>query len=113
MKNLKIVLLAISGLFLVSCESATIQDISAVITNPTYTAHVAPVMTAKCTGCHAGGNQYPNLETYSEVKDASQNGNLLCRLDASCGNIMPQEGALPAATITMINTWATNNFPEN
>ena len=113
MKNLKIVILAISGLFLVSCESATIQDISAVITNPTYTAHVAPVMTAKCTGCHAGGNQYPNLETYSEVKDASQNGNLLCRLDASCGNIMPQEGALPAATITMINTWATNNFPEN
>ena len=113
MKNLKIVLLAISGLFLVSCESATIQDISAVITNPTYTAHIAPVMAAKCTSCHAGGNQYPNLETYADVKDASQNGNLLCRLDASCGNIMPQEGSLPTATITMINTWVDHNFPEN
>jgi len=113
MKNLKIVLLAISGLFLVSCESATLQDISAVITDPTYTAHVAGVMNAKCTGCHAGNNQYPNLETYAEVKEAAQNGSLLCRLDASCGRIMPQEGALPQATITMINNWAANNFPEN
>ena len=113
MKNLKIVLLAISGLFLFSCESTTIQDVSGVVSNPTYNAHIKPVMTSKCTSCHSGGNQYPNLETYSEVKDASQNGNLLCRLDAQCGNIMPQSGSLPQATITMINKWATNNFPEN
>ncbi len=113
MKKIKIVLLAISGLFLVSCESSTTQEISAVVTNPTYNANVASVMSAKCTGCHAGGNQYPNLETYAQVKDASRNGNLLCRLVASCGNIMPQSGALPTATVTMINTWAVNNFPEN
>lgn len=113
MKNLKIALLAVSGLFLVSCESTTVQDISAVVTEPTYNSHIANVMTAKCTSCHAGGNEYPNLETYAEVKDAAANGELLCRLDASCGRIMPQEGALPTATITMINTWATNNFPEN
>ena len=113
MKNLKIVLLAISGLFLVSCESATTQDISAVVTDPTYNAHIAPVMSAKCISCHAGGDEYPKLETYAEVKEATQNGSLLCRLDASCGRIMPKEGALPTATITMINNWATNNFPEN
>ena len=114
MKKINIVLLAISGLFLVSCESATIQDISAVVTDPTYTEHIAPVMSAKCTSCHGQSrNQYPNLETYAEVKDAAQNGTLLCRLDASCGSIMPQEGTLPQATITMINTWAANNFPEN
>ncbi|MSP85440.1 MAG: hypothetical protein EXR18_06420 [Flavobacteriaceae bacterium] len=113
MKNLNIVLLSICGLFLVSCESNTTQDISAVITNPTYTSHVAPVMSAKCTSCHAGGNQYPNLETYAEVKEATQNGDLLCRLDASCGRIMPQSGALPTATINMINNWANTNFPEN
>lgn len=114
MKNLKIVIIAISSLFLISCESNTLQDISAVIINPTYTAHIAPIMVAKCTSCHGQArNQYPNLETFAAVKDASQNGTLLCRLNASCGNIMPQEGALPAATVTMINTWATNNFPEN
>jgi hypothetical protein len=114
MKNLNIVLLAISGLFLVSCESTTTQDISAVITDPTYTAHIAPVMSAKCTSCHAGGNEFPNLETYAEVKEATQNGALLCRLEGTCGGeIMPPSGALPTATITMINNWATNNFPEN
>lgn len=113
MKNLKIVLLAISGLFLVSCESTTTQDISAVVTNPTYNANVAGVMNAKCTGCHGGGNQYPNLETYAEVKDAAQNGTLLCRLDASCGSIMPQEGSLPQATITMITLWKTQGYLEN
>ena len=113
MKNLKIVLFAISGLFLVSCESATVQDISAVITDPTYTTHIAPVMSAKCTSCHAGGNEFPNLETYAQVKNATQNGDLLCRLDASCGNIMPQEGALPQATITMIRLCKTQGYLEN
>jgi hypothetical protein len=113
MKNLNIVLLAISGLFLVSCESATVQDISAVITDPTYTSHIAPVMAAKCTSCHAGGNESPNLETYAEVKEATQNGDLLCRLDASCGSIMPQEGSLPQATITMITLWKTQGYLEN
>lgn len=113
MNNLKIIVAVIIGFFLVSCESTTIQDISGVVTNPTYNANIKAVMSAKCTGCHAGGNQYPNLETYLQVKDASQNGNLLCRLDATCGNIMPQSGRLPQATIDMINKWATNNFPEN
>jgi hypothetical protein len=113
MKNLKLVLFAIGSLLVVSCESTTIQDISGVVTNPTYNVHVKPVMTSKCTGCHAAGGQFPNLASYSAVKNATQNGTLLCRLDASCGNIMPQSGSLPQATITMINTWATNNFPEN
>ena len=113
MKDLKIVLVTICGLFLISCESTTIQDVSGVVTNPTYNANINGVMSAKCTGCHAGGNQYPNLETYSEVKDASLNGNLLCRLDASCGNIMPQSGRLPQATINMITTWAALNYKEN
>jgi len=113
MKNLKIVLLAISAWLVVSCESTTIQDISGVVSNPTYNANIKTVMTSKCTGCHAGGNQNPNLETYLQVKDAAQNGTLLCRLDASCGNIMPQSGRLPQATINMINKWADQNYREN
>jgi len=113
MNNLKIVLFAFCGLFLISCESTTIQDVSGVVTNPTYNANVKEVMTSKCIGCHSVGGQYPSLTTYSQVKASSQNGNLLCRLDASCGNIMPQSGPLPQATINMINKWANNNFPEN
>ena len=113
MKNLKIGVVAICGLFLVSCESTTIQDVSGVVTNPTYNANIKAVMSAKCTGCHAGGNQYPNLETYTQVKEATQNGSLLCRLYSTCGNLMPQSGRLPQATIAMITTWADLNYREN
>ena len=113
MKNLKIVLLAMIGLFVVSCESTTVQDVSTVVTNPTYDAHIKPVMISKCTSCHSGGNQNPNLTTYTEVKTATETGNLLCRLDATCGNIMPQSGRLPQATIDMINKWADLNYREN
>jgi hypothetical protein len=113
MKNIKIVLFAFFGLFLISCESTTIQDVSGVVTNPTYNANVKEVMTSKCTGCHSVGGQPPSLTTYSQVKASSQNGNLLCRLDASCGNIMPQSGRLPQATIDMINKWADLNYREN
>jgi predicted CXXCH cytochrome family protein len=113
MNNLKIIVAVIGGLFLVSCESTTIQDISGVVTNPTYNAHIKPIMTSKCTSCHSSNGTSPSLVTYLEVKEASENGDLLCRLDATCGNIMPQSGRLPQATIDMINKWATNNFPEN
>jgi hypothetical protein len=43
MKKLKLVFFAISSLLIVSCESTTIQDISGVVTNPTYNEHVKPV----------------------------------------------------------------------
>ena len=115
MKKIKIVVLAISGLFLVSCESSTIQDVSVVLTNPTYVANVKKVIDINCIGCHSGGGQFPDLVTYSEVKGAAR---LLCSLEASCGtnsgiSQMPKDREpLPDATITMIKTWATNNFPE-
>ena len=109
MKKIKIVLMVISGLFLVSCESSTIQDVSLVVTNPTYVANVKKVIDINCISCHS------NLKTYSGVKN---NTNLLCSLEASCGtnsgiSQMPKDREpLPDATITMIKTWATNNFPE-
>ena len=110
MKKIKIVVLAISGLFLVSCESSTIQDVSVVVTNPTYAANVKKVIDINCIGCHS------NLKTYSGVKDATETGDLLCSLNASCSSgisQMPKDSdPLPDATINMIKLWATNNFPE-
>ncbi len=117
MKKIKIVLMVISGLFLVSCESSTVQDISVAVTNPTYGANIKEVMTSKCTGCHSRGEQFPDLVTYSEVKNAAETGNLLCSLDASCISgvrRMPLEGeALPDATINMIKLWAEQGYKEN
>jgi hypothetical protein len=117
MKKIKIVVMAISVLFLVSCESSTVQDISVAVKNPTYDANVREVMTSKCTGCHSNGNQFPNLSSYSEVRDATETGNLLCSLDASCSSgvrRMPDGGeALPENTINMIKLWAEKGYKEN
>lgn len=101
-----------SGILFVSCDSSTTQELSKVISNPTYTVNVQPVISVNCTSCHSGGDQFPNLETYDEVKDATQNGKLLCKINGTCGGIMPTSGKMPQATIDMIQLWATNNYPN-
>ncbi|MEO8235098.1 MAG: hypothetical protein ABI549_06750 [Flavobacterium sp.] len=113
MKKLKIVLLFISTLFIVSCESNTYQEVSEVVINPTYVKDIAPVCNAECVACHSAGGQYPELDTYAAVKDAVTNGNFLCRINASCGSVMPPSGAMPQATIDVIKLWSTNGYLNN
>lgn len=113
MKNIKIILITIFGGFLfVSCDSATTQDLSPIVIAPKYTANVKPVFSANCTGCHSGGSQLPDLDSYTAVKDATLNGNVVCKISGSCGAIMPPSGALPQATINLIKTWKSNGCPE-
>jgi len=107
MKKTNIILMILASTFIISCESNTYNDIAVISTNPTYTKNIAPVVKANCISCHAGGSQYPNLETYDEVKDATQNGELICRIDQSqaCGKVMPQSGSMPKTTIDMFLLW--------
>lgn len=107
MKKIKIIAMILCTVFMVSCTSNTYQEISAPATNPTYTTNIAPVINAKCTGCHKGGGQTPNLTTYSYVKDATQNGDLICRIDQTqaCGSVMPESGPMSRITIDMIILW--------
>ena len=111
MKSLKIIVLIIFGSLIASCQSNTYDDIGgAVVTNPTYVKNIIPIMNAKCLGCH-NGNQYPNLQGYENVKEATLNGDVLCRIDdQSCGNVMPTSGRMSQATIDRIKLWATNGF---
>jgi len=113
MKNIKIILIIlISGILFLSCDSTTTQDLSPVVIAPTYTANLEPVFDANCVSCHSGGSQQPDLNSYLAVKNATLNGDVLCRISGTCGSIMPQSGALPQATVTMISTWKSNGCPE-
>ncbi|MFC6876520.1 hypothetical protein ACFQZF_14970 [Flavobacterium myungsuense] len=121
MKKIKILSKAILTLvilcFLVansvtSCDSTSYQDISAVVTDPTYSKNIESVITTKCAGCHSTGGTYPPLENYDQVKEATYDGNLLCRINGVCGKIMPTSGKMPQATIDMIQLWATKDFPK-
>jgi hypothetical protein len=114
MKALKIILLALVGSFIVSCESHTYEDISGEVANPTYTANVKSIIDNNCLSCHSvAGSQFPTMETYSQVKNAAQNGNMICRIDdQSCGSVMPVTGRMEQIKINIIKKWATNGYQQ-
>lgn len=114
MKNIHIsFLLLVSFLGFWACSADATQDLTALVTDPTYTRDVQPVMAAACTGCHATGDQYPALDSYLSVKEAAEMGQLVCRVQGSCGEIMPPDGALPSNTTTMIGLWKDQGCHEN
>lgn len=100
----------LSAVFAVSCQSSTYDDVSVVNTNPTYEADIKPILSALCTSCHSFGGQFPALENYDQAKSATENGRLLCKIEGSCGSIMPTSGKMAQGTIDKINLWATNGF---
>lgn len=99
---------------LASCESNTYEEVAGVVEFPTYNANVSKIMNDKCVSCHNPEyGQEPYLETYAEVKDACENGSLLCRIDGSCGAIMPTSGKMPKARVDIIQNWALQGYVEN
>ncbi len=104
---------AIIGAMLVSCESNTYEEVAGVVEFPTYNANVKGIMESKCNSCHNPDyGQEPYLQDYAMVKDACENGSLLCKIDGSCGSIMPTEGKMPKARIDIIQNWAAQGFVE-
>lgn len=105
------------GMLLISCESKTYSDLTGEVANPTYNANVKGIMQNNCVGCHnATDNQEPYLETYNEVKNACEapgNKNLICRIQGSCGDIMPTSGRMPSVTIKIIEDWKLQGYLEN
>ena len=121
MKKIKILSIAIPTLVIfcffvasivMSCDSTTYQDISPVVDAPTYTKDIQPVISTKCKGCHSGGNEFPDLENYDQVKESSKTGKLLCKIKGECGQIMPTSGKMPQATIDMFQRWADQGYAK-
>jgi hypothetical protein len=97
-----------------SCESSTYDEIAGENSNPTYTSSVKPIMAANCLSCHSvAKGQYPSLETYAQVREATATGDVICRIDdQSCGAVMPRSGRMPQVNITTIKKWAASGFPN-
>lgn len=112
MKKIILFSILLAGSFFTSCESNTYEEIS-VVANPTFTKNVGPIIKSSCASCHSGGSQYPDLENYTQIKDAVSNGNLICRIDdpSICsGSIMPPTGRMPQTTIDLIKLWRDQGF---
>lgn len=103
-----------------SCTSVSEEDLLEPIIIPdltTYEVDVKPIISANCVTCH---NSSPNafspfpLETYEEVRDKSENGTLLTRIQLPDGDpfIMPVTGKMPQNLIDIIVAWADDGFVE-
>jgi hypothetical protein len=117
MKALKIsfILIIVAAYTWTSCETTTYEEISAdKIDNPTYTANVKAIISNNCLSCHSKvGDQYPEMESYEQVKDAVQKGDVICRIDTqSCGEVMPQQGRMPQININIIKQWVNTGFTK-
>jgi hypothetical protein len=82
----------------------------------TYQKEVRTLMSNSCISCHSSTapvaqRQQPYLETFDQVKAATQApGKLICRMEVTCGNVMPPSGKLPVATIAIMKDWASQGY---
>lgn len=119
MKKYTLFILVAAAAF-ASCESHTyedIQDDTVIVGNVTYDAHVKTIIDNNCISCHADGGSasFRPLTTYSEVKDAVENTDLLDRIQRQNGEdgLMPQTGRMAQSKIDVILQWNTDGLLEN
>lgn len=119
MKIINTVISTIAFGFLLSCSSNTYEEISSKIPEiPTYVTDVKPLIDTNCKSCHGANTtqaQYPPLDTYADVKlatDADQGGSVICRINNACGAVMPPAGKLPQTKIDLVKKWASTGYRE-
>lgn len=105
-------------LSLYSCESTTyeeLQEPAVIVGEVTYTANVKAIIDGNCIACHSSGSGNRPLQTYTQVKDAVLNTDLLDRIQRQNGTPgqMPQSGRMPQDKINTILQWNTDGLLEN
>jgi mono/diheme cytochrome c family protein len=84
----------------------------------TYCADIKPIFDASCARCHAGGDQFPDLDVFAERNPGL--GSVSTQLDRSLnrmtiGDMPPQGEPDPAVTdrqLAIIEAWKAQGMPE-
>lgn len=94
-----------------------IVDIECTATEATFTADIAPILSANCNRCHRNGREdgNVNLEGYNRVLPYVQNGKLLGTMDHAPGyGIMPPSGPkVPFCDIEKVKLWLEAGALDN
>ena len=101
-----------------SCSDDSDDDIGPIIIDPpptelTYTNTIKSIMTSKCTSCHSNpptNNAPMSLSTYTDVKNAVQNRELVNRVEN--GTMPPSGSSLTTAQVQSIKDWQSGGFVE-
>lgn len=107
------------GFIVISCTNDSSDDFPNPIPQEVnYSDHVKGIMTNNCLACHNSGpnpiGPFP-LETYDQVREETENGNLLFRIQLPPGDrlVMPQSGKMSQTNIDIIIKWADQGYLEN
>ena len=105
-------------LFVAGCASDTQDDLIPIEPDPpaliTYATHMRPIMSNSCVSCHSDPttNGAPNaLTTYTQVRFAVENENLIQRMNNESAP-MPPAGLLPKTTRDLVQQWLDDGFQE-
>lgn len=89
-----------------SCTKPSSTDVS-------YNGKIKSIITNNCSTCHGSANGVGgfSLATYSEVKQYTQSGNLLDRIN-DANNPMPSSGLMSQANRDAFQNWANGGYAE-
>ncbi|CAL2104543.1 conserved exported protein of unknown function [Tenacibaculum sp. 190130A14a] len=96
----------------VGCTTAEIPLAGAPVNRTiTYKQDIQPIIFNNCLTCHSSVNPANGLilETYQQVKNSAQNGNLIARIN-DAANPMPQNGLLTADRRALFDKWKTDGY---
>jgi uncharacterized membrane protein len=87
------------------------------VTDATYSDNVKTIIDGNCVSCHSSGGaaSFRPLTTFTEVKAAVENKDLLGRIQKQTGQsgIMPQGGRMSQSNIDLVVKWSTDGLKEN
>jgi len=108
-------LLAISGCYYDSEEDLYPESSSCDTNNVTYSASVAPVLSANCNSCHGGSAPNGNVKTDNYASVVSNITRIRGAINHESGFMaMPQDvSKLPACDLTKIDIWIRQGMPDN
>lgn len=93
--------------FISSCSTDDPEE-----TNITYSENIESIFSTNCASCHESGNNYaPIFSGYADVKDKTENGALLDRIQSDT-NPMPPTGKMSAENIQAFIDWAEAGYLE-
>jgi hypothetical protein len=117
--NSKNIIIVVLLLMLTSCANDKQSDLEVIacVDVFTYSECVKTIIDNNCIICHHSGanalGPFP-LETYDQVKEKVEDGNLLARIQLPDGanGIMPQVGKMSQTEIDAILVWVAEGFIE-